>query len=175
MRKLVLYIAASLDGFISKPNDDLSFLSIVQKEGEDYGYSEFISTIDTVLVGRRTYDWVMSQVSEFPHSDKETFIITRKSKPSAENIHFYSGDLKELVTSLKAKSGKNIFCDGGAELINGLLKDDLIDEMIISVIPVLVGSGIRLFKEGINERKIELLSSKKFDTGLVQLHYKFLK
>ena len=61
-RKLILYIATSLDGFIAKPNDDLSFLSMVQEEGEDYGYTSFIETIDAVIVGRKTYDWVMAEV-----------------------------------------------------------------------------------------------------------------
>lgn len=65
-RKVILYIATSLDGYIAKPNNDLSFLSIVQKEGEDYGYSKFINSVDTVILGRRTYDWVMSQVKVFP-------------------------------------------------------------------------------------------------------------
>jgi len=81
-RKLILYIACSLDGYIAKPNDDLGFLNRVQKEGEDYGYNDFVSTVDTVIVGRKTYDWVTGQGFEFPHSDKETYIITRQEKPN---------------------------------------------------------------------------------------------
>ncbi|MEI7504924.1 MAG: dihydrofolate reductase, partial [Paludibacter sp.] len=71
-RKVILYIAMSLDGYIAKPNDDLSFLSMVQQEGEDYGYTDFVNTVDTVIMGRKTYDWVMTQVPEFPHNDKAT-------------------------------------------------------------------------------------------------------
>ncbi|MDQ4141321.1 MAG: dihydrofolate reductase family protein [Bacteroidota bacterium] len=171
MRKLILYIATSLDGFIAKPNDDLSFLSIVQKEGEDYGYSNFITTVDTVILGRRTYDWVLKH-AEFPHADKNAYVITRTARPNSGNTVFYTGDLTQLVKKLKGEQGKNIFCDGGAEIVNELLMNDLIDEFIISVIPILVGSGTRLFKEGRPEQKLELVSGKTYDTGLTQLHYK---
>lgn len=171
MRKLVVYIAASLDGYIAKPGDDLSFLSIVQQGNEDYGYRDFIAQVDTVVVGRRTYDWVMKQVPEFPHANKETYVITHTPQPTKGNIQFYTGDLRELVERLKAQNGKNIFCDGGAEVIKELLRHDLVDEFYISVIPILLGGGTPLFKEGIPELRLELISTKSFESGLVQLHY----
>jgi dihydrofolate reductase len=171
-RKVILYIACSLDGYIAKPNNDLSFLSIVQKEGEDYGYADFIKTIDTVILGRKTYEWVMTQVSEFPHADKIAYVITRTPKPPIGKTIFYSDDLKDLVLRLKNEPGKNIFIDGGSEIVNELLKHNLIDEHIISIIPILVGNGIKLFKDARPEQMLELVSSKSFDKGLVQLHYK---
>ena len=171
-RKVILYIAMSLDGYIAKPQDDLSFLSIVEKEGEDYGYADFMSTIDTVILGRKTYDWVMNHVVEFPHSDLHSYIITRNSKPTIGKTVFYSGDLTDLVKKLKSEKGKHIFCDGGAEIVNEFLKNDLLDEIIISIIPILVGNGIRLFNEGRPEQKLKLANVKTFDTGLTQLHYK---
>lgn len=171
-RQIILYIAMSLDGYIAKPNDDLSFLSIVQKEGEDYGYIDFVSTVDTVILGRKTYDWVMKEVGEFPHADKNAYIITRTSRPTIGKTTFYSGDLTELVRKLKGEKGKNVFCDGGAEIVNELLKNDLLDEIIISVIPILVGNGTRLFKDNRPEKKLKLVNVKTFDTGLTQLHYK---
>ncbi len=172
MRKLILYIAASLDGYIAKPNDDLSFLSIVEQEGEDYGYADFIKTIDTVIVGRKTYDKVIAMGYEFPHANKDTYIITRTPRPNIGSVKFYTGNLKDLVSNLKLKKGKNIFCDGGAEIVNELLNHQLFDELIISVIPVLVGSGTKLFKDGRPEQKLQLISSKQFEKGLIQLHYK---
>ena len=171
-RKLIVYIAASLDGFIAKPNDDLHFLSLVEKEGEDYGYGEFISTVDTVIIGRKTYDWVMAQVPEFPHADKTTYVITRTAKPAVGKTEFYTGRLDELVKELKAGKGKNIFCDGGAEVVNALLQHGLIDEIILSIIPVLLGEGTRLFKDKVPEQEMTLLSARAHDTGLVQLHYR---
>lgn len=174
MRKLSLFIATSLDGYIAKPNDDLSFLKLVEKEGEDYGYTTFTDTIDTIILGRKTYDYVLKEIgsSHYDNGKRNVFVITRTEKPSVGKTTFYSGNLTELVQRLKSESGKNIYCDGGAEIVNELLKNDLIDEFIISIIPVLVGNGTRLFKDGRPEQTLEFISAKTFDTGLTQLHYK---
>ncbi len=170
-RKLILYIAMSLDGYIAKPNDDLTFLSIVQEEGQDYGYAAFIDSVDTVIVGRKTYDWVLTQVPEFPHYDKDAYIITRTPRPDIGKVKFYTGNLKDLVLKLKDEPGKNIFVDGGAEIVNALLKENLIDEFYISIIPILLGDGVRLFKNGRPEQALTLLQTTYFEKGLVQLHY----
>jgi dihydrofolate reductase len=172
MRKVVVYIACSLDGYIAKTNDDLTFLSIVEQEGEDYGYNNFIQTVDTVIMGRKTYDWVMRQMPAFAHTDKETYIITRTARPSVGTTTFYTGDVPSLILDLKHKEGKAIFVDGGAEVIHILLKENLVDEFYISIIPILLGEGVRLFKEGFQEQELQLLDVKHFEKGLVQLHYK---
>jgi dihydrofolate reductase len=171
-RPLILYIAMSLDGYIAKPNDDLSFLSIVEQEGQDYGYADFVKTVDAVIVGRKTYDKVISMGFDFPYADKDVYVITRATKPNIGSINFFTGDLKTLIGKLKSENGKNIYCDGGAEIVNELLKSNLIDEFIISVIPILLGNGIKLFKDGRGEQKLELVSVQSFDKGLTQLHYK---
>jgi dihydrofolate reductase len=174
MRTLSLFIASSLDGYIAKPNDDLSFLNGVEKEGEDYGYAEFTSNIDTIIIGRKTYDYVEKHIgsSHYENGDGQVYVMTRSDRPAAGKIKFHSGDLSELVSELKSKKGKDIYCDGGSEVINALLKNDLVDEMIISVIPILLGEGTRLFQDGRPEQSLQLLGVKSFDTGLVQLHYK---
>jgi dihydrofolate reductase len=171
-RKLILYIASSLDGYIAKPNDDLSFLDRVQQEGEDYGYGDFIQDVDTIIIGRKTYQWVIDQGFEYPHHDKDVYVITRTGKPQENNISFYAGDIKKLVVNLKEKPGKNIYCDGGAEIVNLLLKEKLFDELIISVVPVVLGEGIRLFNGNSSEQNLELISATSYDKGLVQLRYK---
>jgi dihydrofolate reductase len=177
MRKLSVFIATSLDGYIAKPNDDLSFLKTVEKEGEDYGYNEFAATIDTIILGRKTYDYVLREIgsSHYDNGQRDVYVITRTAKPSVGKTTFYTGDLTELIQRLKGESGKNIYCDGGAEIINELLKNDLVDEFIISIIPVLVGDGTRLFKDGRPEQQLELLGTKTFDTGLMQLNYRRVK
>ena len=125
----------------------LVFLKLVEKEGEDYGYTEFTANIDTIIIGRKTYDWVLGKIgaSHYDNGERNVYVITRNEKPGVGKTTFYTGDLTELVQQLKRENGKNIYCDGGAEIVNELLKNDLIDEFIISVIPVLVGDGTRLF------------------------------
>lgn len=172
-RKVILFIAASLDGYIATQDEDLSFLSIVHMEGEDYGYEEFISHVDTVIMGRKTYDWIMKEVNEYPHPEKDSYIITRTPRADKDKIRFYTGDLKDLVLRLKLEeTGKNIFIDGGAEIIDFLLKENLIDDFIISIVPVLLGDGIRLFKDGRPDQRLTLMHSECYGTGLVQLHYR---
>ncbi|MFN8209412.1 MAG: dihydrofolate reductase family protein [Bacteroidales bacterium] len=171
MRSVILFIAMSLDGFIAKTDGDISFLSLVEKEGEDYGYSSFNERVDTVIIGRNTYDKVLSMGFDYPHNDKEVFIITRGKPEKAGNFKSYSGPLNALIGELKSKPGRDIYCDGGSILVNELLKDNLIDELIISVIPVLLGEGIALFQGGRPEMKLKLIDCKSFETGLVQLHY----
>jgi dihydrofolate reductase len=171
-RQVILYIATSLDGIIAQPHDDLSFLSMVEQPGEDYGYNPFVETVDTVIMGRRTYDKVLSMGMGFPHADKTSYIITRAPRPSEGSVHFYTGSLTALVHMLQSKPGKNIYCDGGAEIAQALLQDQLIEELIISVVPVLLGEGTRLFRDGLPLQSFELVSVKSFEKGLVQLHYR---
>lgn len=172
-RKVIVYIAASIDGFIAGPDGNLSFLSSVEKEGEDYGYAAFTATVDTVIVGKNTYDKVLSMGYAFPHSNKESYIITRTEHPAESFVTFYTGDVAALVRNLKAKEGQTIFVDGGAYVVNLLLKHQLIDEIYLSIIPVILGSGISLFKQGNPLQAAVLQSVRHFDTGLVQLHYQF--
>lgn len=173
-RKLVVYIASSLDGIIAAPGDDLSFLDRVQRPGEDYGYGAFLSTIDTVIIGRKTYDWVMEHVDTFPHAHLQTFVITRSQRPAIGNVTFYNGDLAELILRLKSVSGKNIFCDGGAQIINELLRLKAVDEIIISVVPVLLGAGTHLFGDAFPVQDLQLISFRSYPSGLVQANYRVL-
>lgn len=174
-RKTIVFIAASLDGFIAGPNDNLSFLDQVAKEGEDYGYAAFMQDVDTVIIGRKTYDWVMKQVPVFPHADRESYVITRTAKPTHGKTVFYTGNPINLVKELAQKEGKNIFIDGGAELVNSLLKAQQVDEIYLSIIPVILGDGVRLFHTGNPMQVSKLVSAKQFSTGLVQLHYVLTK
>jgi dihydrofolate reductase len=146
----------SLDGYIAGEGDDLSFLSIVEQHGEDYGYHAFVDSIDTVIIGRKTYDWVCKQ-GIIPHEDKSLYIITRNPQLSNTSSRYYSGDLSELMMRLRNEQGKHIFCDGGAECI-------------ISIIPTVLGKGIPLFRNQ-HDITFNLLSSSSFPSGLVQVHY----
>jgi len=170
-RKLCLFIAMSLDGYIAKPDGDISFLDEMNQEGEDYGYKAYIESVDTILLGRKTYDKILSMGVDSPYGDRDVYVVSRTPRENSGKTTFYSGDLKQLVTTLKSKSGKNIYCDGGAEIVQQLLNLDLIDEITISIIPIILGTGIRLFDGIYPEQKLTLLESKSFHKGLTQLHY----
>jgi len=171
-RKTIVYIAMSLDGYIASANGDISFLSLVEQEGEDYGYEKFNSQVDVVILGRKTYDKILSFGIDFPHSDKKrVYVLTHQKIENSGNVIFYQDDVTDLVAKLKQDSGKNIYIDGGAEIINLLRKNNLIDEYVISIIPVLLGNGIPLFQTGFKQRQLQLLKTYTFNSGLVQLHY----
>lgn len=170
-RKLCLFIAMSLDGYIAKADDDISFLDDMTQEGEDYGYASYIESVDTVLLGRKTYDKIMSMGAESPYGDRNVYVFTRTYRANSGKTTFYSDDLIEFVCILKNQTGKNIYCDGGAEIIQQLLHFNLVDEITISIIPVLLGCGIRLFDGIYPEQKLTLLESKSFEKGLTRLHY----
>ena len=110
--------------------------------------------------------------SHYDNGKRDVYVITRTPKQKVGRTTFYTGNLTDLVKQLKSQKGLNIYCDGGAEIINELLKSDLIDEFIISVIPILLGNGTRLFKDGRPEQELKFIKAKTHDTGLAQLHYK---
>jgi dihydrofolate reductase len=146
---------------------------VTKKDGEDYGYLDFNKTVDTYITGRGTYEVILKlSGGEFPQAQQHKYyVITRQEKQDANGVVFYNGDVPELIVTLKNQQAKNIYCDGGAEIVKILMEEGLIDEYIISVIPILLGDGKRLFKGGTPQMNVELIESKKFDTGLVQLHY----
>ena len=170
--KTIVFIAVSLDGFIAKQDGDIGWLSLVDNPNEDYGYSAFLQGIDVVIMGRKTYDKVLSLGENFLHKDKQCYILSTKQHKSNHNhITFYQGELTKLVEELKSKFGKGIYIEGGGEIISELRKNHLIDEYIISIIPILLGSGIPLFKACDFEEKLKLISTKAYPSGLVQVHY----
>ena len=174
MRKISLFIAVSVDGYIAQPNDNLDFLKHVEKEGEDYGYKAFTDTVDTIIIGRKTYDYVSRHLGEsyYDSGNRDVYVMTRSARPTIGRTAFFSGKLTNLIDDLRSRNGKGIYCDGGAEIINEFLRHDLVDELIISIVPILLGSGTRLFKDGNSEKLLQMVDVKTFDTGLTQLRYR---
>lgn len=171
-RKVIVFIACSADGFIAGKDDNLDFLSIVDAPPEDYGYAAFVNTVDTVVMGRKTYDKVLSFGVPFPHQDRACYVISSTKKGKDDHVIFWNDTPEKLVEKLQSEEGSSIFVDGGAATIHSLLKKGLIDHFIISIIPHLLGSGIRLFTDDFPEQSLQLTDSKTFPSGLVQLWYK---
>ncbi len=171
-KKVLIFIATSLDGYIATADGDINWLSLAEKENEDYGYEDFIKSVDTVIMGRKTFEKVTSFEIEFPHLGKEVYVLSRQKRESIDYIRYYNGDIAELINRLKEQPGKNIYVDGGSDVIDQLLQNDLVDEFIISVVPILLGHGMPLFREDRPEMQIRHISTKTFETGVVQSHYK---
>ena len=170
-RKVMLYIAMSIDGYIAKEDGDIGWLSIVDSPPEDYGYEDFVRNVDTVIMGRKAYEKVLSFGIEFPHKGKKCYVLSRTKTGLDENVEYFHSDIGGLIADLRSRNGKDIFIDGGAEVVNELLRLEIIDEFIISVIPILLGNGIRLFKDNRPDSVLKLKSVTDYKTGLVKLWY----
>lgn len=170
--KCILYIAMSMDGFIAGENDNLDFLNPYQMDGEDYGYKNFTDSVSHVLVGRKTFEVV--QGMGFPyHPDKIVYVITNSTIHSKnKNIIFYNGDLASLINEIQSSSKMNIYCDGGAVLAKFLIANELIDEIILSIIPIALKSGTELFKNGETPVRFKQHKQINYPNGVIQKHYR---
>ncbi len=167
MRKIILFIATSLDGFIARKDGSIDWLF----SDQDYGYSEFIKTIDTTLTGNATYKQVLT-FGEFPYKGTTNYIFSRSPQPPDGNpVTFISSDVAQFARDLKHQSGKHIWLVGGGQINTVMLNAGLIDEMVVSIHPIILGSGLPLFAGQPKEAKFRVTAQKTFKTGLVQMTY----
>ena len=166
MRKLKLYIAASLDGYIAGPDGEIDWL---EAGGDlDYGYEEFYTSIDTTIMGHSTYKLTLT-VPRFPYPDKTNYVFTRGTPlPDTSNVRFVSGDIVAFVRSLKQESGKDIWLVGGGQVNTVMLNAGLVDEMILTIFPLAIGEGIPLFAPGATRSLFKTVSCEAYETGLIQ-------
>lgn len=173
MRKVVLFIAMSLDGYIADGNGGVGWLNGQGDDNENIDtYSDFVKDIDTVLMGWNTYHQVVTELSptEWIYGDFTTYVITHNKSISNEQILFTAENPIDLVKDIKQQNGKDIWVCGGANLVQQLMCADLIDRYCISVIPTLLGKGIRLFGEFPKEQKLSLVQTRNYN-GIVELIY----
>lgn len=169
-RKVILYIAMSLDGYIARENGDIDWLNGDGSDPDaDFGYDKFYEGIDTVIMGKKTYDQILT-FGEYPYKDTKGYVFTSKDADPDEYIIFTNENVIDMVKKLKNESGKDIWLIGGAGIIDCFMKEDLVDEYVIAVIPTILGSGIPLFKEGNPEIKLKLEDNKTFN-GMAMLYY----
>lgn len=168
MRKVVLFIATSIDGFIAGEDGSTDWL---YTDG-DFGYREFYNSIDTTIMGYNTY-YFIKQFPEFPYPDKKNYVFSRRERASDENpIEFIYGNITEFIKKLKKEEGKNIWLVGGSQINSLLHNANLIDQMIISVHPIALGKGIKLFRDkSLKRQHFKLINHQVYDRGLVQLTY----
>lgn len=164
-----VYIAMSLDGFIATKTNGLEWLDIVKTEGEDFGYAEFMNEIDAVVMGRNTYDVVVG-LGDWPFHEKKVVIMTHRPLSPIANESTSSGLIADLVKELGEQNIHKIYLDGG-DLIRAGISEGVIDRLTISIIPIILGSGISLFGETETPNTLHLVKTKTFASGLVQITY----
>lgn len=172
--KVSVYIAVSLDGFIARKNGDIDWLT-GGESGEDYGYADFMSTVDHVVMGRNTFEKVLSFGGW--HYEKKVIVLTSRDltlapelSDKAEALHLSP---RELIHELERRGVRHIYLDGGVT-VQRFLRERLVDEMTITTIPILIGEGLPLFGALEKDVRLELLRSQSFKNGFVQNIYKVL-
>jgi dihydrofolate reductase len=178
MRKIKLYIASSLDSYIASEDGSIDWLF----SDADYGYAKFYDSIDTILVGRKTYDQSLT-FDEYPYKGKNVYVFTRraerekKKKKNTYDVDYVDEDITSFVRHIiqQPVNKKDIWLLGGREIVSILSNADLIDEIILSVHPIILGKGIPLFSNIRKQVKLQLLESIPFQSGLVQLYYRVVK
>lgn len=171
MNRTVLYIAISLDGFVAGLNDDISWL--FRYNDVDYGFNEFFSGIGAIIQGRRAYEIEAKHGWETP-TPVLTFVLSHhrpESKPQRGNFVFTDEDISEVLKKAKQLTSKDVWIEGGANVAQTFLDRDLIDEIVLSIVPVILGDGIRLFGKTPKIIEFALREVRQFDKGLVQLTY----
>lgn len=171
MRKLLLYIATSIDGYIAKPDGSVDWLEAVPNPDQsDYGYAKFYASISTTLMGNATYQQVLS-FGEFPYQGKKNYVFSRQSHPSTMHVKYVNQDPTTFVKSLKKQSGGDIWLVGGGQLNTLMLDAGLIDEILLFQMPVALGSGIALFPGAKMTNPMKLSTSTSYASGVTLLHY----
>jgi len=168
LRKIKLFIASSIDGYIAREDGSIYWLP----ENTDSGYDQFYSSIDTVLMGKKTYDQILT-FGKYPYKDKISYVFTRNpNQKKDENVEFTS-EVEDFTKKLISASGKDIWLVGGSDIASTFLNLKFVDELILSVIPVVLVKGIPLFNNIKEEIKLELIKTTEY-SKLVELSYKIL-
>lgn len=174
----LVFIAISFDGFIAKVNGDIEWLNnpkYSKSEVKGINFEKFISNIDSIVMGRNTYEKVLT-FGFWPY-EKEVIVLTTKNieipKELKNKVKVKNLSPIDLVYKLSKEGKKNLYIDGG-KTIQSFIDNKLIDEMIITQVPILLGKGIRLFSESDNEYHLDLIDSEKSDNGFVQSRYKII-
>ena len=174
MKKIRLFISSSIDGYIATPDGDLDWLiDYPNPERLDYGYQKFLSEIDTVIMGGQAYRSLKYMDIVWPYKGKTTFIISHNPDKGKieDNIAFITEDVIEKVTEIKEGNGSDIALVGGGEVTKMLLQANLIDEMIITTVPILLGGGISLFPPYFTTSEWRICESNLYENGLLQAFY----
>jgi dihydrofolate reductase len=165
-----VYIAVSLDGFIARDDGGLDWLEPMQVEGQDYGYAQFFAGIDALVLGRNTYDSVLS-FPQWPFEGKRVVVLTHRPVAPDHGETVHAGPLATLLQELAKTGVQGVYLDGGQAIRQGL-RERLVDSITLNVVPVLLGRGRPLFDASVPLSHWQLESSRAYASGLVQNRYR---
>jgi len=172
MRKIILNIAASLDQRIAEPDGSLDWLAgLPNPNKSDDSYKDLLASVDTVLMGGRTYREFQNMDIIWPYPEQMTYVISHHDWGAKENVHFITENIIETIFALRHEPGKDILLAGGGELVSMLLSANLIDEMRITFLPVTLGKGIPLFPEQVKTGDWKLIGCKN-DADILRVEYR---
>jgi dihydrofolate reductase len=174
-RKLVLYSAVSLDGYIAGPDGDIDWLneSRFTPEGEDYGYENFYATIGATIMGHNTFRKIQLLTEEFPYARTANYVLSKQQGEILEPaVELVTREANQFVLDLKQEDGKDIWLVGGGQINTLMAKHNLIDEMILTYIPLILGSGISLFDGEMPMQGFMLHETRTFFNGIIQSTYR---
>jgi dihydrofolate reductase len=172
-RKVIVHIGTSADGYIARPDGDLEWLTSRPAPEGFYGMNAFMRSIDTKVLGRKTYEMSLRMGAKFDSKDRSIVFSRHAPPPDAPSgVEFVSEAIGPFVSRLRAQPGKDIWLMGGGEIIASFLDERAIDEFVISVVPVFIGDGIPLIARRHRHVPLELLFTERFEDGLVQSRYR---
>lgn len=169
--KISIYIAMSIDGYIAKEDGDVDWLQQGCIPGEDYGYPKFMATVDALVMGRNTYEKVLT-FEPWPYKGKRVIVLSKTLTSVKNDAELYKGNIRQLVEKLYDEEIKHVYIDGGMTACQ-FLNEKIVDQMTLSVSPIILGAGIPLFSHIDTEVDCRLTSSQSYSCGLVQLAYEF--
>lgn len=168
MRNVILNLAVSLDGFIEGPAGEIDWCLTDQ----DYGMSDFMKKVDTIFMGRKSYELMNSLSANNPFAHLKTFVFSNTITSAGPNIQIVKGSIEKEAAAIKRQPGNDIWLFGGAQLITAFLNAGLVDQLLLAVHPIVLGNGKRLF-QGIQTRvPLKLVGSTEYSSGLIQLLYR---
>lgn len=166
--QFAVFVGASLDGYLAREDHSLDWLKPF--EGEEHGYAEFFASVDALAIGRGTYE-VVRAFPEWPYAGKRVVVCTRRPIAAAHGEEAWSGEPRALAEKLDSEGVRRVYLDGGA-LISSFLREDLVDELTVSVVPIILGGGRPLFSGAMPSRALRLVSATPYPSGLVKLRYR---
>lgn len=166
--RCLAFLAVSLDGFIARPDGAVDWLDAYEAPPEEY--AAFFAGIDTLLIGRATYDLVVT-FPQWPYGSKRVAVLTHRPPAPRHGETFLAGEPGDVLARLSASGSRSVYVDGGA-VVSQFLAAGLLDELTVTVVPLVLGAGRRLFQGALPERRFSLADSRAHPSGLVRMHYR---